>query len=89
MENTPWPMQRDLIVRIPSECWEGGGGGGGGGGWVRDLEGLYSRNLGQIWILSRNWNFSCGWIFSGGTWKIPVYLKNNEYESQTKKWFQL
>ena len=35
----------------------------------------------KIGILGGNWKFGFGWFFSGGTWKFPVYIEVNEYES--------
>ena len=55
------------------------------GGLSHFSEGLYSRDLGQIGILGGNWHFGSGWCFSGGTWALPTYIKNSEYESQTNK----
>ena len=49
------------------------------------LEGLYSRDLGQIGIFSRNWHFGWGWFFSGGTWKFPTYIKIVNMNLKQKK----
>ena len=67
--------------------WVMGEGGRGGGGLSHFSECLHRRDLRQIEILGRNWHFRRGWFFSGRTWKLCI--KDSEYESQGKKWFQL
>ena len=79
IKNIHWSIHKDFIVRISP--WVIGVGGGRVEGVEPFSEGSYSRNLGQIGILGGNWKFGFGWFFSGGTWKFPVYIEVNEYES--------
>ena len=76
IKNIHCHIQRDFIGCIPTGWWRGG---------LSHCSGLCSRDLGQIGILGGNWHFGWRCFFSGGTWKFPTYIKNSEYESQTKK----
>ena len=49
---------------------------------------LKRRDSGQSRILGGNWHFRWGWFFFRWDLKTPC-IKNNEYESQAKKWFRL
>ena len=58
----------------------------GDGGEIEPFSGLYSRYLGQIAILGGNCTLGVGWAQEG---IFFTYIKNSEYESQTKKIIQI
>ena len=53
-------------------------------------ERVYGSDLCQIVILGGNWHFKWGSFFSSGTWNFKTLcIRKKEWESQTKKWFQM